>query len=106
VAETAQAQDAAAATAALIASIQENVQAVDVLIARYLWEIIDDYELADWSVIPTKPTASSILSGAATFSGMPFGGQPFAGSEIGDDVQWITINTYESDDWAIIPTKE
>jgi len=45
--------------------LQESIQASDLITARYLWEIINDYqasswstintyELSDWEVIPTQ----------------------------------------------------
>jgi hypothetical protein len=104
--ESSQATDSVSSAATVLASVQENVQAVDTLIARLLWEIINDYEVSDWSVITTSAAATTARDRVATFGGFGFAELAFAGTERGDPTGWTPINTYESDDWAVIPTKE
>ena len=64
------------ASAKFIASVTESAQASDAITRRLLWEIINDFEIADWTTINTSESTT-----------------------------WSTINTSDAGGWQVIKTQ-
>jgi hypothetical protein len=65
--ETAQAVDAFITAAVFLASLSESVTAIDAIISRYLWELIDDSQTANWGLVDdSAPTSWNVLDSSET----------------------------------------
>lgn len=68
------------ASVAFIANIQEGAQAADSLLARFLWELVDDYQNANWNSINDSQSISwSLIAGQSA--------------------EWNTINDAQNTEW-------
>jgi hypothetical protein len=71
-------------TQVFMCAIQETVTASDSFFARFLWELINDSQTANWGNINTSESTTWATINAAQTAG------------------WATINTSESTTWVII----
>jgi hypothetical protein len=95
--ETAQAVDAFIASAVFLASLSESVTAIDAIIGRYLWELIDDSQTASWQNIDDSQTPGwTTLNTAQTATW-----QTINNAQTSD---WETIDDSQAADWTNIPT--
>ena len=74
--ESLKASDKANAAATFIALVTESATASDAITRRLLWEIINDFEIADWTTINTSESTT-----------------------------WSTINTSDAGGWQVIKTQ-
>jgi hypothetical protein len=90
------------ATAALLASVAENVQAADVLVGSFLWNDIDDTLIPGWTDILRPTTIEDI----AVFGDANFGVIPFAGDVVTRydpaGTTWSQIDDTQTPDWTVI----
>ena len=61
--ETASAVDQFLAIAVFIATVQGNAVGADTIVARYLWELIDDSQNADWTTIDNAQSGTWTIVG-------------------------------------------
>jgi hypothetical protein len=72
------------ATAVFFATIQGSATAADQIVARFLWELIDDAQTANWSGISTAQAA-----GWATINDAQSGA-------------WSTVNNAQTPGWTVV----
>jgi hypothetical protein len=76
--------DEVVAVQVFLCAIQETVTASDSFYARFLWELINDSQSANWGNIDTAESTTWATINAAQTAG------------------WATIDTAESTDWELI----
>ena len=90
------------ATAAVLATVAENVTAVDVLLGSFLWNPIDDQQIPGWTDILIPRTISS----DAVFGGSGFADVAFAGgikATYGPaGTNWTLIDDEQTPNWTPI----
>jgi hypothetical protein len=98
VSETATAADSVLALATFFAIVTDGAAAVDQITARFLWEIINDSQTANWGTIDTaQASAWTTISDTQTASwGTISNAQP-AG--------WTTINDAQGTSWDVVKTQ-
>jgi hypothetical protein len=84
VTETASATDSMTALQQFLCFIQESITASDIMFARFLWELIDDSQIANWAAIDDSESVTWATIDASQTAG------------------WATIDTAESAGWATI----
>jgi hypothetical protein len=98
--ESVTATDTVQTAATVIAQIQENVAATDVILRRLLWEQIDDTEIAGWTDILKPQVVESVM----TFGGAFFGDVPYASAvttELNPNpLLWVEINDTQTPNWT------
>jgi hypothetical protein len=98
VSETAQVLDSILASAVFIATIQEGATAADQIIARLLWEIINDAQTANWGSINSAQSVTwSTVGTAQTVSWQNINAAQNAG--------WTVIYDGQTDTWQVVKTQ-
>jgi hypothetical protein len=82
--ETVSATETMVAVQQLLCAIQEAIAVSDILFARFLWELIDDSQIANWANIDDSETATWATIEAAQTAG------------------WANVDTSESAGWATV----
>jgi hypothetical protein len=95
--ESVSAVDAFLASAVLFAAVQDGAVGVDTIVARFLWELIDDAQSANWATIGDAQTPNwATLTTAQTASWATINDTQTPG--------WTTIDDAQSGFWAVIGT--
>jgi hypothetical protein len=98
VSETAQVLDAVFASAVFFATITEGAVAADQIIARLLWEIINDAQTADWGNINASQTTTWATIGTAQTNG-------WQDINSAQNAGWTVIYDGQTDTWQVIKTQ-
>jgi hypothetical protein len=82
--------------------IYESSSAFDAVLSRFLWELINDSQTVTWQLINS---ANYLYSNVATFAGLTFSGDSFAGTGSTQTLpppDWQNINSSQIVTWTLI----
>jgi hypothetical protein len=98
ISETAQVLVSVLASAVFFATITEGAVAADQIIARFLWEIINDAQTANWGTINNAgSTTWATIGTAQTDSWQAINDSQNAG--------WTVIYDGQTDTWQVVKTQ-
>jgi len=103
IAEVGTATDAVSSNQGFVAAVTEAVTATDAFVGGFLWNLIDDTQTPNWTLVSTNAVVIGMDGpfGGAAFSATPFAGlawQYIPGSE------WVEVSVDPATDWQIIGT--
>jgi hypothetical protein len=96
--ESAAVIDTIFANAVLFATITEGAVAADQIIARLLWEIINDAQTADWGNINASQTTTWATTGTAQ-------AQAWQTINAAQTPGWTVVYDGQTDTWQVIKTQ-
>ena len=103
VTETGTATDAVSSNQGFAVAVTEAATATDVIVGGFLWNLIDDTQTPNWTLVSTNAVAIGMDGpfGGAAFSAAPFAGlawEYIPGSE------WVEVSVGPATTWQIIGT--
>jgi hypothetical protein len=97
--EIANALDTLVATAVFLASVSESSQGADTILARFLWEVIDDSQNVTWQNIDNSQTQTWALLNTAQST-------TWQNIDNAQNTSWTNIDDAQAPGWNGIPTAE
>ena len=103
VAETSTATDAVSSKQTFVTFVSETATATDAIVGSFLWNLIDDTQTANWTLVSTNAVAAGMDGpfGGAAFSATPFAGLSW---EYVPNVGWVQVTVAPATTWQTIGT--
>lgn len=103
VAETGTATDAVSSKQTFVTFVSETATATDAIVGSFLWNLIDDTQTANWTLVSTNAVAAGMDGpfGGAAFSATPFAGLSW---EYVPNVGWVQVTVAPATTWQTIGT--
>jgi hypothetical protein len=103
VAEAGTATDAVSSNQGFSAAVAEAVTATDVIVGGFLWNLIDNAQTANWTLVSTNAV---VIGMDGPFGGAAFSATPFAGLswEYVPNVGWVEVTVAPATTWQTIGT--